>query len=55
MEKTELLGLSAVALSTAIRSGRTTAVEAAEAVLDIEGLVNEAVENIELVKLELPR
>ena len=29
--------------------------EAAEAVLDIEGLVNEAVENIELVKLELPR
>lgn len=34
MEKTELLGLSAVALSTAIRSGRTTAVEAAEAVLE---------------------
>lgn len=34
MEKAELLGLSAVALSTAIRSGRTTAVEAAEAVLE---------------------
>lgn len=34
MEKTELLGLSAVALSTAIRSGRTTAVEAVEAVLE---------------------
>lgn len=34
MEKTELLGLSAVALSTAIRSGRTTVVEAAEAVLE---------------------
>lgn len=29
--------------------------EAAEAALDIEGLVNEAVDNIELVKLELPR
>ena len=29
--------------------------EAAEAVLDVEGLVNEAVEQIELVKLELPR
>ena len=29
--------------------------EAAEAVLDIEALVREAVENIELVKLELPR
>lgn len=34
MEKAELLGLSAVALGTAIRSGRTTAVEAAEAVLE---------------------
>ena len=34
MEKTELLGLSAVALGAAIRSGRTTAVEATEAVLE---------------------
>lgn len=34
MEKTELLTLSAVALGSAIRSGRTTAVEATEAVLE---------------------
>lgn len=34
MEKTELLSLSAAELGTAIRSGRTTAVEAAEAVLE---------------------
>ena len=34
MEKTELLGLSAVELSKAIRSGKTTAPEAMEAVLE---------------------
>ena len=34
MEKTELLGLSAVELSKAIRSGKTTATEAMEAVLE---------------------
>ncbi len=34
MEKTELLELSAVGLGSAIKSGRTTAVEAAEAVLE---------------------
>lgn len=34
MEKTELLSLSAVALGSAIKSGRTTAVEAMEAVLE---------------------
>ncbi len=34
MEKTELLGLSAVELGAAIRSGRTTAVAATEAVLE---------------------
>lgn len=34
MEKTELLGLSAVGLSAAIKAGRTTAVEAMEAVLE---------------------
>lgn len=34
MERKELLSLSAVALGTAVRSGRTTAVEAMEAVLE---------------------
>lgn len=34
MERSELLGLSAVALGSAIRAGRTTAVEAMEAVLE---------------------